>query len=175
VTLPAPLKPLYRYMGSKDGLHLDAEIVKYTGRSLFGYLFTLDSSADLEMFSPEMRERRRKSHRLALATIGHKTGRIHTIAIAYQPGDNGECILIGSAGGSPTEPHWVRNLRANPLGWVWIDRKCTPVRATILEGEAKREIWEQTTARAPIFATYQTNTERDIPVVVLRPYTGETS
>ena len=50
-----------------------------------------------------------------LTTIGHRSGRLHTVALAYFPIDHGWAV-VGSAGGSEHEPHWVRNARARDHG-----------------------------------------------------------
>src|SRR5262249_55144816 len=78
---------------------------------------------------------------LALTTIGRRSGRLHTVALAYYDID-GAWAVVGSAGGSETEPQWVANLRADPVAWVHLHRRSTPVLAEVLDGEAKRPIWD---------------------------------
>jgi deazaflavin-dependent oxidoreductase (nitroreductase family) len=77
--------------------------------------------------------------------------------------------VVGSAGGSNAEPHWVRNLRDNSAAWVHLHRRTTPVLADVLDGDAKRPIWQRITAKVPLYERFQSNVERDIPIVVLRP------
>ena len=67
------------------------------------------------------------------------------------------------------EPHWVRNVRANKAAWVRLDRRTTPVDATVLDGAAKQPIWNDITERVPLFGAFQDGVTRDIPIVVLRP------
>jgi deazaflavin-dependent oxidoreductase (nitroreductase family) len=157
MSLPAWAQPVYDFMAAPRGRKIDGKLVKFTGHSLFSYLFSRNAGRS---YRPPM----------ALVTVGHRSGRLHTIAIAYSRRDDGVISVVGSAGGDEREPDWLRNLRANPTAWVFINRQETPVLATILEGDAKRAWWEVITARAPIFAEYQANCTRDIPVVVLRPY-----
>jgi deazaflavin-dependent oxidoreductase (nitroreductase family) len=78
---------------------------------------------------------------LALTTIGRRSGRFHTVGLAYYDEGDG-WVVVGSAGGSEVEPHWVRNIRANPAAWVHLHRHTTPVLAHVLEGEAKRPLWD---------------------------------
>ena len=157
MSLPAPARPLLDWMGGDRGRKLDAEIVRRTGHSLYGWLFA--RNIGVQYHAP-----------LALTTIGHRSGRLHTIAIAYSTTPDGSIAVVGSAGGSEREPHWLRNLRANPAAWVHVARRTTPVRAVVLEGAAKQPLWDQSCARAPIFGEYQARVARDIPVVVLHTY-----
>ncbi len=136
---------------------MDAKIVHVTGYSAYGYLYGKDMGRPGRPRPP-----------LNLTTIGHRSGRLHTVALAYFPIDHGWAV-VGSAGGSEREPHWVRNARANPAAWVRLHRRTTPVVATVLDGAAKRPIWDEITARVPLFNAFQDGVTRDIPIVVLRP------
>ena len=105
---------------------------------------------------------------LVLTTIGRRSGRLRTVALAYHDVDDAWAV-VGSAGGSETEPQWVRNVRANPAAWVHLHRRATPVLAEVLDGEAKRPVWDTITERVPLFASFQAGVQRDIPIVVLTP------
>jgi hypothetical protein len=65
--------------------------------------------------------------------------------------------------GSVSEPP------ADPVAWVHLHRRSTPVLAEVLDGDAKRPIWDAITARVPLFGSFQEGVQRDIPIVVLRP------
>ena len=157
MALPKAAEPLFKFMATRRGQHIDGRLVKTTGHSLFSFLFSRNMGRP---YRPPM----------GLVTIGHRSGRLHTIAIAYSRRDDGIVSVVGSAGGADREPDWLRNLRKNPTAWLFIGREEIPVLATILEGEAKQPWWEVITKRAPIFAEYQAGCSRDIPVVVFRPY-----
>ena len=47
---------------------------------------------------------------LLLTVAGRKTGVEHTTAVSYFE-DAGRFVVTGSAGGSPSEPQWFKNLR----------------------------------------------------------------
>jgi deazaflavin-dependent oxidoreductase (nitroreductase family) len=149
---------LLQRLGTAQGWRIDARILHLTGHSPYGYLYGKDLGGSRGTYRPP----------LALTTIGHRTGELHAVALAYFAVDDGWAV-IGSAHGSPTEPHWVRNLRANPAAWVRLQRHTTPVTATVLDGDDKAPLWERITSRAPLFAAFQDTAARDIPVVVLRP------
>jgi len=164
MSLPKPLRPVFTWMATKRGLHLDAWIVRLTGRSFFSWLMA--KNMDLpkrDAHAP------RTSGPITVETIGRKSGKRRMIAIAAGWLPDGTYSIVGSAGGSPKEPDWLRNLRANPTARIWVQRKQHSVRADILEGDAKEPLWSETVARAPIFGEYQTRAGRDIPIVVLRP------
>ena len=103
-------------------------------------------------------------------TLASRTlhGKRRTVALAYFAHDDGWAV-VGSAGGSATEPQWVRNLRADPHAWVCIERRTTPVIATILEGADREPLWATIAARTNVFTEYQASVEREIPIVLLHP------
>ncbi len=158
MALRQPQRQLLEWLGTTRGRRLDSRILHVTGHSPYSYLFGKDMGASRKGYRPPMN----------LTTIGRRSGKRHTVALAYFPIDDGWAV-VGSAGGSPTEPHWLRNARANPDAWVRLHRKTTPVTATVLEGDARAPLWETITARAGVFAQYQAAVDREIPVVVLRP------
>ena len=164
MSLPKPLQPVFKWMATKRGLHLDAWIVRLNGRSLFSWLMA--KNMDLPKRDPNAP---RTSGPITVETIGRKSGKRRMIAIAAGWLPDGTYSIVGSAGGSPKEPDWLRNLRANPTARIWVQRKQHSVRADILEGDAKEPLWSETVARAPIFGEYQKTAGRDIPIVVLRP------
>ncbi|HEY2303561.1 MAG TPA: nitroreductase/quinone reductase family protein [Acidimicrobiales bacterium] len=119
MTLRQPARSLLEFLGSQRGRHVDAKIVHVTGYSAYGYLCGKDTGRPGRPRPP-----------MNLTTIGHRSGRLHTVALAYFPIDHGWAV-VGWAGGSEREPHWVRNARANPAAWVRLHRRTTPVVATV--------------------------------------------
>jgi deazaflavin-dependent oxidoreductase (nitroreductase family) len=152
------LRPVLGYLGTPRGRRVDAQVLRWTGHSPYSYLYGLDLGVAGRRYRPP----------IALTTIGRRSGRLRTVALAYYDVD-GAWAVVGSAGGSETEPQWVANLRADPAAWVHLRRRTTPVLAEVLEGEAKRPIWDEITGRVPLFGTFQEGVRRDIPIVVLRP------
>jgi F420H(2)-dependent quinone reductase len=158
MTLRQPERSVLAFLGTKRGRHLDAKLVHLTGHSAYAYLYGKDMGRQGRRYRPPMN----------LTTIGHRSGTLHTVALAYYPIDDGWAV-VGSAGGSEVEPDWVCNARANPAAWVRLHRRTVPVEATVLDGAAKQPIWDEITARVPLFGTFQDGVSRDIPIVVLRP------
>ena len=103
MTGPRAVRPLMRFLGSPRGMRIDAQALKYTGHSPYSILFRLDMRRPGSPPSTPYRPP------LALTTIGHRSGRLHTVGLAYYDIDDGWAV-VGSAGGSAREPHWVRRV-----------------------------------------------------------------
>jgi len=55
------------------------------------------------------------------------------------------------------------------MAWVEFGGKKIRVRAQSLQGAEREERWREITSQAPNFADYQRQTDREIPLVRLRP------
>ncbi len=107
-------------------------------------------------------------HILLLHTIGRKSGQVRINPLMYRKVPNGYAIF-GSMGGAPGHPDWYRNLVANPDVTIEVGTETIPVRARVVTGTERNEIWEPHKATWPTFADYERRTEREIPVIVLEP------
>lgn len=105
---------------------------------------------------------------LLLTTTGRRSGQARTVPLLYMP-DGERFVVVGSNGGRPEFPFWLLNLRSNPDAEVQIGRQRQHVRAQILDGAARGELWERLTRFYEGWAHYQTLTDRSIPAVVLAP------
>jgi F420H(2)-dependent quinone reductase len=105
---------------------------------------------------------------IVLTSIGAKTSKLRKTPLMRVEHD-GVYAVVGSQGGAPTHPVWVYNLRKNPhveLQDGATKRDYTAHEAT---GDEKAVWWKRAVATWPDYATYQTRTERQIPVFVLEP------
>jgi len=101
---------------------------------------------------------------LVLTTTGRKTGAARKIPIIF--GTDGDAfVLIGSQGGAPTHPNWYVNLLADPHATVQVKGDRHDVVAATVEGPERERLWKLMTAIWPAYDTYQTRTDRVIPVV----------
>lgn len=79
--------------------------------------------------------------------------------------------MIGSKGGAPTDPDWVRNLEADPEATIEVGTETIPVRAAqiLREGPEWDRLYAAQVARMSGFAEYLARTDgiRRIPVIVL--------
>ena len=109
-----------------------------------------------------------KSPILLLNTVGRKTGRKRTSPLLYVM-DGEDFVIIASKGGAATHPAWYLNLRANPDATVEIGDREVQVEAGVADPEEKARLWEKMVEMYPTYDDYQRKTEREIPLLVLRP------
>lgn len=105
---------------------------------------------------------------LLLTVKGRKTGSPHTTPVVYLDLD-GSYLVAGSAGGSPKEPQWFRNLRATDTATIEIGDRRIAVDVAVADQDRHAELWKRLTDRAPFFSGYQDKTERQIPLATLTP------
>ena len=103
---------------------------------------------------------------LLLTTTGARSGQPRTAPLVYST-DGDRLVVIASKGGAPTHPDWYYNLLANPAATVELGAERFAVRAELPTGAERQRLYDQQAALMPFFATYQQNTTREIPVVVL--------
>jgi deazaflavin-dependent oxidoreductase (nitroreductase family) len=105
---------------------------------------------------------------LLLTTTGRKSGRERTVPLLYLS-DGHDLVVVGSNGGAATHPAWWLNLRANPEATVEIGGWRTRVRAKKASREEKERLWPRLVDMYSGYEDYQRRTDREIPVVILRP------
>ena len=107
-------------------------------------------------------------HSGAHTTTGRKTGRRHTIPLLYlEDGEN--FVVVASNGGAPRHPAWLSNLLADPEANVEIGGRQLRARAQKASPEEKEWLWPRLVAIYGAYENYQRRTDREIPVVILRP------
>ncbi|GGR60287.1 deazaflavin-dependent oxidoreductase (nitroreductase family) [Nocardioides luteus] len=105
---------------------------------------------------------------LALTTIGKKSGEPRSTPLAWFPGEDDTWLIAASAGGAPKNPAWYYNIAANPdRVIIELNGERIPVVAEQLHGEERARAWAQIKQTAANFATYETKTDREIPVIRL--------
>lgn len=105
---------------------------------------------------------------LLLYTTGRRTGRRRVTPLCYRR-DGRSLVLVASNGGAAAHPAWMRNLLALPDVEVRVRRRLLPVRAEPAPPEERARLWPLMVETYPGYQGYQEHTEREIPVVVLRP------
>ena len=105
---------------------------------------------------------------LVLTTTGRRSGEPRNSAMIYGK-DGDSYVVIASQGGMPTHPNWYHNLSADPHVRVQAGATKTAAIARTAEGAERERLWKLMTGIWPNFDTYQTRTDRRIPVVVLEP------
>jgi deazaflavin-dependent oxidoreductase (nitroreductase family) len=102
-----------------------------------------------------------------LTTIGAKSGQPRLSPLAYFTID-GRMLIAGSYGGSPKDPAWVHNLRANPKAHVEVGTEAYDVTAQELPRGERDALYDKLVELAPVFGEYQAQTSRIIPVFELQ-------
>ncbi|HEX6291587.1 MAG TPA: nitroreductase family deazaflavin-dependent oxidoreductase [Herpetosiphonaceae bacterium] len=105
---------------------------------------------------------------LLLSTVGRKSGKLRVTPLLYLP-DGDRMVLIASNGGTPTDPGWYLNLQARPEVIVRVGERTLHVKAEDATGEERQRLWERAVRAYGGYADYQKRTDRQIPVVILRP------
>ena len=103
---------------------------------------------------------------LLLSTQGRSSGQPRTTPLIHRT-DDGRWIVVASKGGSPENPGWYENLRANPEATIQVRGEEIPVSASTAEGAERSRLWSEMTEAWPAYDEYQARTDREIPVVVL--------
>ena len=103
---------------------------------------------------------------LLLETTGSKTGRSRVKPLVYRR-DGDRLVVFGTKGGSPTHPEWFYNVRSNPRVTVEVGSDRFEADARVAPPDERERLWRLQTQDVPVFADYQTRTDRTIPVVIL--------
>ena len=105
---------------------------------------------------------------LLLTTTGRKTGERRTQPLLYlKNGD--DFVVVASNGARDRHPAWYLNVQANPDVELRAGRARVKATASVASLDEKARLWPKLTDYYKGWAYYQTQTEREIPVVVLRP------
>ncbi|MGW0891307.1 nitroreductase family deazaflavin-dependent oxidoreductase [Saccharopolyspora sp. NPDC002578] len=100
-----------------------------------------------------------------LTTTGRKSGQDRTTPLLYLR-DGQRVVLVASQGGLPKHPAWYHNITANPEVTVQIGKDVQRLRARVAEGPERAELWAKLLELYADFDSYQSWTDRTIPVVV---------
>ena len=83
--------------------------------------------------------------------------------------DGADVVIVASHGGRADDPQWFRNLAANPDAFVEIGADRRAVHAVTAGPEERARLWPKLVELYADFDNYQSWTDREIPVVVLKP------
>ena len=106
---------------------------------------------------------------LLLRTTGRRSGKRRVAALLYVK-DGDDYAVIASTGGADVHPGWYFNLADSAPAEIQIGRERTAVTASDAAGKRRERLWgEADRINKGGYNTYQSRTERQIPVVVLSP------
>ena len=97
---------------------------------------------------PKSRQSKGGSPVLILTVNGRKTGQPFSAPVAYVERDGGR-LVVGSAGGSPHEPQWFKNLRATDHAVVEAGDRRRDAAIRILHGAERDQASTRTSPTTP--------------------------
>jgi deazaflavin-dependent oxidoreductase (nitroreductase family) len=109
---------------------------------------------------------------IVLTTRGAKSGKIRKTPL-MRVEHEGSYAVVASLGGAPKHPVWYHNVVGDPHVELQDGPTRQDMTAREVTGEEKALWWQRAVAAYPDYADYQKNTDREIPVFVLEPVTGE--
>jgi deazaflavin-dependent oxidoreductase (nitroreductase family) len=99
---------------------------------------------------------------------GRKTGRLRTTPLVYLV-DGDRVVVVASQAGRPEHPMWYLNLVAEPEVTVQIRHERRAMRARVADPDERDALWPRLVDLYADYASYQSWTDRVIPVIVLEP------
>ena len=105
---------------------------------------------------------------VVITSLGARSGKLRKNPVMRVEHD-GVYAAVASKGGAPEHPAWYRNLVEHPL--VELQDEASKSDYTVREasGDERAVWWQRAVEVWPDYATYQTKTDRQIPVFVLEP------
>jgi deazaflavin-dependent oxidoreductase (nitroreductase family) len=105
-----------------------------------------------------------------LTIVGARTGQERTHVLGgFADGDDA-WLIVASKGGAPTHPAWFINLAKNPdKVWVQVGNRSFRAAVESLQGAEREAALAKVSAIAPRYGRYQEKTDREIPVVRVKP------
>ncbi len=103
-----------------------------------------------------------------LTTVGKKSGLARTTPLLCLL-DGPRVVIVASQGGMAKNPLWYGNLTANPEVTIQVRRDVRKYRARTATPEEREQLWPRLVDLYADFATYQSWTDRHIPVVICEP------
>lgn len=103
-----------------------------------------------------------------LTTTGAKSGQLRTVPLLFLA-DGPNVVLVASQGGLPTNPQWLRNVQADPNVTIQVRNDVRKMTARVAGAQEREVLWSRLVDLYADFASYQTWTDREIPVVICEP------
>jgi deazaflavin-dependent oxidoreductase (nitroreductase family) len=105
---------------------------------------------------------------LTLTTTGRKSGQQRSVHLLYIR-EGAAYVLTASNAGKPRNPGWYYNLLSNPQVTLDVHGTRRQAVAQVATPEQRKALWARLLELAPFYAGYETHTQREIPMVLVRP------
>ena len=99
---------------------------------------------------------------------GRRTGKMRTTPLVYLQ-DADRVVVVASVAGRPSHPLWFRNIEADPEVTVQVRGERRAMRARTADAEERAALWPRLVDVYRDYDSYQSWTDREIPVVLLEP------
>jgi deazaflavin-dependent oxidoreductase (nitroreductase family) len=107
-----------------------------------------------------------------LVTTGRRSGQERAVILTSPIRDGEAWVVVASRSGDDRHPAWFLNVRDEPRVSVAVrGGPRVPMRASVATADERARLWPRVVADFPHYAKYQERTEREIPLVLLRPET----
>ncbi len=107
---------------------------------------------------------------IELVTTGRRSGQSRAVMLTSPLRDGDAYVVVASRGGDDRHPAWYHNLRDEPHVQVAVaGGPLQPMIASVATPEQRARMWPEITANHQNYAGYQKRTQREIPLVLLRP------
>jgi deazaflavin-dependent oxidoreductase (nitroreductase family) len=103
-----------------------------------------------------------------VTTTGRKSGQRRTVPLLHMA-DGANVVLVASQGGLPSDPQWYRNITVDPHVDVEFRATTRAMHARTATPAERAALWPRLVATYADFESYQSWTDREIPVVVCEP------
>lgn len=114
---------------------------------------------------------RKPAPTLLLEHQGRKSGKWFTSPVLYIT-DGPDVVIVASALGRDEHPQWYLNLLAHPETHIEIGAARHAVTAVEADASERSRLWPLLVSAYADFDSYQSWTDRQLPVIILRPQTG---
>jgi deazaflavin-dependent oxidoreductase (nitroreductase family) len=99
---------------------------------------------------------------------GRRTGKLRATPLVYLQ-DADRVVVVASQAGRRNHPLWFRNIEADPAVTVQIRGERLPMRARTADAQERSALWPRLVDLYSDYDSYQSWTDREIPVVLLEP------
>lgn len=107
---------------------------------------------------------------LELITTGRRSGEPRAVMLTSPVREGAAYVVVASRGGDDRHPAWFLNLRDEPRVQVTVHGEPRVAMIASVATPAERaRLWPQVVDRYQNYANYQRRTQREIPLVLLRP------
>ena len=107
---------------------------------------------------------------LELVTTGRRSGLPRAVMLTSPLREGAAYVVVASRGGDDRHPAWFLNLRDEPRVQVAVQGGSrVSMIASVATPDERARMWPQIADRYRNYAGYQRRTQREIPLVLLRP------